>query len=231
VLEAARLTNAKRVVFASTRGVNQLATPLEKGEPLDEDFSMRVLSNRPKTMYEASKFAGEHLGLLYHDAYGVDFVAIRLGGGFGPTPAMPKGLTGGVLWHLVRDAALGKDVAITDPIFTYGGRHEFVYFKDDAEAIALAAFARDLKKRVYNIRMQQTYEYAEVVDTVRRVFPDVKIEIKAASNTSMTPGRPPSDDFASTKAAETELGWKPVYDLEAGIRDWAKWFRKTKGAF
>jgi UDP-glucose 4-epimerase len=231
VLEAARLTGGKRVVFASTRGVNQLASRTDDGKPLDEDFAMKVLSDRPKTMYEVSKFAGEHIGLIYNDSYGVDFAAIRLGGGFGPTPAMPKGLTGGVLWHLVRRAALGQPVAIDDPAFTYGGRHEFVYFKDDADAIVLAAFAKDLKKRVYNIRMDATYSYDEVVGIVRKVFPDVPIKINAVSAGSMSPGHEPRSDFADTTAARTELGWEPKFDLESGIRDWGKWFKKTNGTF
>src|ERR1051326_1922860 len=114
VLEVARKTGIKRVVFASTRGVNQIAIPPEHGTPLDEDFTIRVLSNRPKTMYELSKLTGELLGLLYNDSYGVDFAALRLGGGFGPTPGPPSGLTGGVLRALVFDAALGRPVTIDD---------------------------------------------------------------------------------------------------------------------
>ena len=227
VLEAARLSGVKRVVFASTRGVNQLAMPAAQGETLDEDFTMRVLSNRPKTMYELSKLTGEHLGLFYHDAHGVDFVAVRLAGGFGPTPGAPSGLTGTVLRALVVDAALGKPVTIDDPSLTYAGRHEFIYFKDDAEAIALACFREGLKKRVYNIRMGTTYRYQEVVDIVRRIFPGVPVEIRAGSNTSMSPGRAPRDDVADTTAARAELGWEPKFDLEAGIRDWAGWIRRT----
>ncbi len=230
-LEAARLTGIKRFVFASTRGVNLLAAPMPNGQMLDEDFTFKVLSNRPKTMYEVSKLTGEYLGLIYHELYGVDFAAIRLGGGFGPSPAMPKGLTGGVLWNLVRPAALGNDVTITDPVFTYAGRHEFVYLKDDAEAVAAACFKEGLTKRVYNVRMERTYAYMEVVDIVRTVFPKVKIDIQAVSNTSMSPGHEPRNDFADTAAARTELGWEPKYDLESGIREWGDWFRKTKGAF
>jgi len=231
VLEASRITGGKRVVFASTRGVNQLASPSNDGATLDEDFTMRVLSDRPRTMYEVSKLAGEHIGLIYNDSYGVDFAAIRLGGGFGPTPAMPKGLTGGVLWHLVRRAALGEPVVIDDPTFTYGGRHEFVYFKDDADAIVLACFAKELKKRVYNIRMDATYSYDEVVDIVRRVFPEVPMTINAKSQGSMSPGHEPRSDYADTAAARAELGWEPKFDLETGIRDWGKWFKRTGGTF
>lgn len=227
VLEAARRTGVGRVVFASTRGVNQIARPPETGTSLDEDFTMRVLSDRPKTMYELSKLTGELLGLFYHDAHGVDFAALRLGGGFGPTPGMPSGLTGGVLRPLVYDAALGKDVVITDPSLTYAGRHEFIYFKDDAEAIALACFKPTLVKRVYNVRMETTYTYDEVVSIVRRVFPEVSVEIRTSSSGSMTPGRPPRDDFADTTAAREELGWAPTYDLERGIREWAAWIKRT----
>jgi UDP-glucose 4-epimerase len=230
VLEAARLTQVKRVVFASTRGVNQIAIAPQSGELLDEDFTMKVLSNRPRTMYELSKLTGEYLGLLYNDSYGVDFAALRLGGGFGPTPEMPSGLTGGVLRALVYNAALGKAITIDDPSLSYAGHHEFIYFKDDAEAIVLACFKKDLKKRVYNIRMSETYEYLEVVDIVRRIFPTVSITIKALSSGSMSPGHAPRDDFADTAAARDELGWEPKYDLESGIRDWAKWIRATQGS-
>lgn len=226
VLEAARLTGVGRVVFASTRGVNQIAMPAKPGETLDEDFTMRVLSDRPKTMYELSKLTGELLGLFYHDAHGVDFVALRLGGGFGPTPGAPSGLTGGVLRPLVYEAALGRDIVIEDPSLTYSGRHEFIYFKDDAEAIALACFAKAPTKRVYNIRMDRTYTYDEVVATVQRIFPEVSIEVRRKSDTSMSPGHPPRDDFADTTAAREELGWAPRYDLESGIREWADWIRK-----
>lgn len=230
VLEVARRTGVGRVVFASTRGVNQIATPQEPGRTLDEDFTMRVLTDRPKTMYELSKLTGELLGLFYHDAYGVDFVALRLGGGFGPTPGAPSGLTGSVLRPLVFEAALGRDVLITDPTLTYSGRHEFIYFKDDAEAVALACFAEEPKKRVYNIRMERTYTYDEVVDVVRRLFPNVRVEVRASSSGSMSPGRPPRDDFADTTAARTELGWAPQYDLESGISEWAEWIRRTDHA-
>ena len=228
VLEVARQTGLKRVVLASTRGVNQIATPLPPGQLLDEDFSFRVLSDRPKTMYELSKLTGELLGLLYHDAYGVDFAALRLGGGFGPTPGPPSGLTGGVLRSLVFDAALGKPVVVDDPSVVYAGRHEFVYFKDDAEAVALACFAPTLKKRVYSVRMDRTYAYDEVVDVVRRVFPDVSVDVRATSNESMSPGHAPRDDYADTTAAREELGWSPRYDLETGIREWGEWIRRTQ---
>jgi UDP-glucose 4-epimerase len=224
VLEVARVTGVRRVVFASTRGVNQIAAPPD-GALLTEDFSMRVLSDRPKTMYELTKLGGEHLGLLYGDLYDFEFVALRLGGGFGPTPGQPSGLTGTVIRPLVYGALAGEPVAITDPSLTYAGNHEFIYFRDDAEAFALACFRENLARRVYNIRMDRTYMYAEVVEVIRSIFPAASITVDTTNSESMTAGRAPRSDNADTTAARTELGWTPTYDLEAGIRDWVKWIQ------
>jgi UDP-glucose 4-epimerase len=230
VLEAARRNGVRRVVFTSTRGVNQIApSPADRG-PLSVDFQMRVLSDRPKTMYELTKLTGEYLGLLYGDNYGLEFVALRLGGGFGPTPGPPSGLTGGVLRPLVYGAVADVPVVISDPKLTYAGRHEFIYFKDDAEALALACIRQGLKQRVYNIRMAATYSYDEVVETVRQVIPGAQIRNEASATMSMSPGRAPREDFADTTAAREELGWSPAYDLAAGIRDWVHWIRAHDSA-
>jgi nucleoside-diphosphate-sugar epimerase len=223
VLEAARRGCIRRVVFTSTRGVNQIAPPPADGGPLSEDFVMRVLRDRPKTMYELTKLTGEYLGLLYADLYDVEFVALRLGGGFGPTPGPPSGLTGGVLRPLVYGALSGGPVVISDPKLAYAGHHEFIYFKDDAEALALACTRQSLRQSVYNIRMDTTYTYDEVLDTVRRIIPGADIRNETSATMSMSPGRAPREDFADTTAARDELGWRPAYDLEAGIRDWMAW--------
>jgi UDP-glucose 4-epimerase len=226
VLEVARTAGVKRVVLASTRGVNQMAASPPAGEPLPEDFQMRVISDRPRTMYELSKLTSEHLGLLYADTFDMEFVALRLGGGFGPTPGTPAGLTGSVVRPLVYGAVGGGPVEITDSSLTYSGNHEFIYFKDDAAAFALACTKSNLNQRVYNIRMDRTYTYEEVVQTIQSIFPYVQFKILASNTGSMTQGRAPREDNASTVAARDELGWTPQYDLETGVRDWIRWIDK-----
>ncbi|MFC1982670.1 NAD-dependent epimerase/dehydratase family protein [Chloroflexota bacterium] len=228
VLEAARTAGVGRVVFASSTAVTSIAPAHTSGEAfIDEDFDMKVLSNRPRDIYGISKLTGEYLGLMYNDSYGVDFIAIRIGGGFGPAPGSPMGTSGSILWKLVRNAALGKPVTIDDPSFIFAGRNNYCYMKDVANAFALACFKQDLQKRVYHVSMS-TYTHQELVDMVRRIFPAVAIEIKTVSKTPIIPGQESRMCFGDTSAARKELGWEPQYDLEAGIKDWAEWIRNNE---
>ncbi len=73
VLEAARLENVRRVVFASTIQTVGFAsrdklTEIETHTP-----------PRPNSLYGATKILGETMGRFYHDKYGLEFIALRLG--------------------------------------------------------------------------------------------------------------------------------------------------------
>ena len=73
VLEAARLENVRRVVFASSIQAVGL-----NGRGSDEPTGVEMLP-RPNSMYGATKVWGETVGRYYHDKHGLEFVAIRLG--------------------------------------------------------------------------------------------------------------------------------------------------------
>lgn len=229
VLEAARLTGVRRVVFASSGAMNLSAFNVPVGGTVDEDFEMKCLSTRPKNIYAISKMVGEYMGLMYNDSYGVDFAALRLGGGFGPAPGMPNGAHARILWKHVYNPALGKDTFIDDPGYIFSGFAEYIYAKDDANALVLACFAPNLKRRVYNVHMGRAYTYSQMLDVVRKVFPSVRIEMKVpmseVGGSSAHEGRGHHRDMS---AARDELGWVPQFDLEAGISDWAQWIRHNE---
>ncbi|HWN29460.1 MAG TPA: NAD(P)-dependent oxidoreductase, partial [Actinomycetospora sp.] len=71
VFEAARRAGVPRVVFASS---NHAAGFHPAVDPVPDD-----LSPRPDTYYGVGKAAGEALGSLYHDRYGLDVVCLRIG--------------------------------------------------------------------------------------------------------------------------------------------------------
>jgi uronate dehydrogenase len=91
VFEAARRAGVRRVVFASsahTTGFYPWEAVVGPDDPV-----------RPDTFYGASKVAGEALGRLYADKFGLEVVAIRIVG-FAPEPRDPGYLWG---WLSPRD--------------------------------------------------------------------------------------------------------------------------------
>lgn len=75
VFEAARRADVPRVVFASTNHAVGF-------HPRDGREAPDYLFPRPDTFYGVSKVAGEALGSLYHDRYGLDVLCLRIGGCF-----------------------------------------------------------------------------------------------------------------------------------------------------
>lgn len=78
VLEAARDAGVRRVVLASSNhaaGFYDLDAAPEGGLPAD-------VFPRPDTYYGVSKVAMEALGSLFHDRYGIDVTALRIGSCF-----------------------------------------------------------------------------------------------------------------------------------------------------
>jgi NAD+ dependent glucose-6-phosphate dehydrogenase len=73
VLEAARLEGVPRVVFASSNHAMGM---------YDRDGEWPVYNHmlpRPDSLYGVSKVFGETIGRFYHDEYGLEFIALRIG--------------------------------------------------------------------------------------------------------------------------------------------------------
>lgn len=73
VLEAAREAGVRRVVFASSNHAMGM---------YDRDGEWPVYPHhlpRPDSLYGVSKVFGETLGRFYHDEYGLEFIALRIG--------------------------------------------------------------------------------------------------------------------------------------------------------
>lgn len=104
VLEAARRAGVPRVVFASTNHAVGF-------HPRDGHQAPDYLFPRPDTFYGVSKVAGEALGSLYHDRYGLDVVCLRIGGCF----AKPLDTRMLETWLSPDDAARLVEAALSVP--------------------------------------------------------------------------------------------------------------------
>jgi uronate dehydrogenase len=148
VFEAARRAAVPRVVFASS---NHAAGFHPAVDPVPDDLPVR-----PDTFYGVAKVAGEALGSLYHDRYGLDVVCLRIGSCFEEPPdarALATWLSPGDVARLV-DAALTARApgfrvvwGVSDNTrrrFSLTGAAELGYRSaDDAEAYADRDLASD----------------------------------------------------------------------------------------
>jgi nucleoside-diphosphate-sugar epimerase len=195
VLEASRLMNVEKVVFTSTAGVfSRGLTELDDDSP-----------KYPETPYGATKLMGELYGLWYARTYGLDFRAVRYSLVYGPGDPYA--------YHersrIIEDPALGRPAEFP---FSPSRVGNWLYVKDAAKALLILSDVSRLKRRIYNIGGENR-TFQEVADMVRRFIPEAVIGFSPKTSA----GREGS--ALVDRNAREEIGWKPSYTLEMGVKE------------
>lgn len=160
VFEAARMAGVRRIVnFSSECAYGNL----------DDALVHEDQKPTPTTPYGVTKVAGELLGNVYNNLYGMEIVSLRVTEVYGPGLWMPS-----LLGDLLNAALSG-----TPYILAVGGDHkfQFVYVEDVAAAAYLASVAPELRQPVYHVSGDTQITVAEAANTVRAIFPEAKFEI------------------------------------------------------
>src|SRR6202049_2958205 len=220
VLEAARLFDVKRVVYTSAKGVygpvlGEYGSPTYK--PVPED-----LPKNPKRIYDSAKLMGEQVGLYYQANMGVDVVILRFASTYGPGKTARHGKMG-VTSQIVENPASGRPFHLAQ-----GGdeQDDFIYNKDSAYGIYLAAVAENPKSRVYNIGTGVGVTLNDFARVIRKHLPQARIEIGPGLNFLGMPY--PASGIYDISRARTELGYAPQFDLERGIADDLETLKRLK---
>lgn len=206
VLEAARLSGVKRVIFASTAAAygNVEAGLL----PLREDLPLEPLS-----FYGLTKVMVERYLALYHVLYGLDYVVLRFANVYGERQG-DKG-EGGVI------SIFAKRVAHGDPltIFGSGGQtRDFVYAGDIANGI-VHALTTEHANTAYNLSTQTETSLNDLVTLFGKA---VGQELHPAYQ----PARE-GDIYRSildNEKAKVFMDWRPKVSLEEGLRRTVRFF-------
>lgn len=220
LFDLARRMGLKRVVSASSTTVAYTVFAGHSAGPMVEDEPLRLVSERPASLYAASKLAGEHLGLLYRDLYGVDIVSLRYGAVIGGSLATPTSVPGRLLAQLVTGARSGTKVCLDDPLLLWGGREEFVDARDCARANLCALDAATPKQGVYNVASGHWHSLEDFIDAVRQRFPALAVEIPQAIKTGFAgfPHQRPAP--SSTEAARREIDFSANHGLADAVAYW-----------
>lgn len=204
VVEAVRLAGVRRLIHASTQALYLGEDPKEL---LYEDSP---LDSRGR-VYNASKLACEHVLRTYAAKHKFELALLRFAGVYGFRAV--AGGPGVAVQEAVWAAMAGRTVELN----AYESV-DFIYAKDLANGIALAAHASPLAHQVYNLGSGTLTTVEDVEAALRKIFPGINM-----SRGKLTPARPRMD----ITRARTELGFNPEYKLEAGLRDYVAEIRRA----
>jgi UDP-glucose 4-epimerase len=204
LLEASRAAGVRRFLYAGSSAVYGDSVRLPKRESLEP---------HPVSPYAVEKLVGEHYLRMFAALYGMDTLALRYFNVFGPrqTFACPYS---GVVQRLIGALLRGESPALHDG----QQARDFTYVANVVEANLLAMRARELGGQAVNIGSGRRTTLA----TVAAMLCD-------ELGSSRPPGASRADGsrqtFTDLTLAQRLLGYRPIVDLETGLRRTVQWYR------
>jgi len=209
VLEAARRSDAGRVILASTVWVYDAT----RGERVDETTPFDPDTNRH--LYVSTKIAAELVCRDYLTLYQRPFTVLRLGIPYGPRMRATT-----VLASFFRRALAGEALHIDGD-----GRQvrNFVYVDDLAQAFA-RALRPEAENLVINLNGPEPVSIRRLAELTQELVPGVLVEYGPSRPGDLAPRI-----VVSERAGEV-LGWTPVIGIDEGVRRTFEWYVQAHAA-
>lgn len=194
VFDAARRAGIEKVVFSSASSVYG-----DTNETMDESHPLGA-----RTMYGASKVAGEYFLRAFGDLHGLDYVILRYMNVYGPRQG------GGLVINVLKRIQSGEAPTIMGD----GSQSfDFVHVADVASA-NVAAMASEVSGAEFNVGGGNEVTVREIVERLIDLSgSELEPQIDASARVPMT------RRVGSSEKAIRELGWKPAFDLDRGLAD------------
>jgi dTDP-glucose 4,6-dehydratase len=178
----------------------------------------------PNSPYSASKAASDHLVRAWHHTYGLPVVMTNCSNNYGPYHFPEK-----LIPLTIINALEGKPL----PVYGTGENvRDWLHVEDHAEALLLVA-DQGRPGQSYNVGGHNELSNIAVVRMICSILdelaPDAGIGSRAKLITFVT-DRPGHDARYAIDAGKIghELGWKPRYTFEQGLRDTVRWYLDNK---
>jgi UDP-glucose 4-epimerase len=201
ILEAAKGSNVKRIVFASSSSVYGDNPQLPKHEDMIPN---------PLSPYAVSKLAGENYCKVFSRLYDIETVALRYFNVFGKRQD-PSSQYAAVIPKFISLIKQGKR-----PIIFGDGlqSRDFTYVDNVVEANILAAFAEGVNGKVFNCACGERIELIEVVKKINTILgKNLQPIFKPERNGDV------KHSLADINLIGKYLGYKPRIKFEVALKE------------
>lgn len=165
--------------------------------------------------YSSSKASADLFVMAYHRTFGLNVTISRCSNNYGPYQFPEK------LIPLIISRALDNE---TLPVYGKGENvRDWLHVQDHCEAIDLIIH-KGKDGEVYNVGGHNEKTNLEVVKTILAALDKPESLIEFVTD---RPGHDLRYAIDPTKI-ETELGWKPTYNFDTGIRQTIQWYLDNK---
>lgn len=209
VIESAQQANVGKVVYSSSASVygDALAIPMTEEHPFNN-----------RTLYGATKIAGEQFFRAFHEQHGLDYLGLRYMNVYGPRMDY-KGTYVSVIMKVLDKIEAG------DPPSVFGDgsqAYDFVHVDDVARANVLA-LKSDASDAFLNVGMGVQTTINELVERLLALTgSDLRPEYLPQEQMFVT------NRIGSTELAEELIGFRGAIDLDEGLASVIEWRRQDK---
>jgi UDP-glucose 4-epimerase len=209
VVEAAQEAGVKKVVYSSSASVygDAVFTPMTEEHPFNN-----------RTMYGATKIAGEQFLRAFYEQHKSDYVGLRYMNIYGPRMDY-KGTYVSVIMKVLDRI----DAGLAPVIFGDGSQaYDFVHVGDVARANILA------------LQSEATDEFFNIGIGVKTTIRELVERILEITGSSLEPEYRPQEQMfvthrvGSTEKAERLLGFRATTPLDEGLRSVVDWRQSDK---
>jgi UDP-glucuronate 4-epimerase len=211
VASAAAAQGVERFVFVSS---NAIFAPSPDYENLDEDWP-----KDPGNLYSLSKWTGEMILDKFGASTGLDWVAGRLAGVFGPWEYR-TGLrdTTNPVFQANTLARNGEAAFLPRP-----GRSNWHFSRDAASALSTLLLAPAHQHRIYNLGTPYIWSIGDWCERLKRAFPNFHVSIGEGSGTPINLYGASDGGILSWQRFEAEFGPTGTHDLDAAFEHLMNW--------
>ena len=169
----------------------------------------------PIGIYGALKLGGEKLVIAYQQVFNLSYTIVRPSALYGPRCVSRR-----VGQIFVEEALAGRPLKIEGD---GEERLDFTYMEDLVNGLCLAISHPGAKNQVFNMTYGAARSIAELVEVLKRQFPDVAVQ--HVPRDRLMPFR----GTLNVDKAHRLIGYQPSFPIDIGFEKYVEWYKQRPG--